>query len=105
MFALWRRHPILTLAFGVAVALSVFFATRLVGRMIYWSDPTHQNQSIEGWMTPFYIARSWGVDPAALGLPLTHGQPLIKIAKDQGVPLDVIIDQVTQALTQLKPAP
>lgn len=105
MLVLWRRHPILTLAFGVAVALSVFFATRLVGRMIYWSDPAHQNQSIEGWMTPGYIARSWGVEPAALGLPVVRGQPLVEIAKDQGVPLDVMIAQLTQALAQLKTAP
>ena len=105
MRQLWRRHPMTILAFGLALALSVFFATRLVRRLIYWSDPTHQNQTVEGWMTLGYIGRSWGVEPQSLGLPVTRGQPLIAIARDQGVPLDVIVTQLTKTLATLKAAP
>ena len=76
MRALWRQRPYLVSAFLLACAVTLFFAVRFVTQAIYWSDPAHQNQTVEGWMTVGYIAKSWQVDPHQLddlaGLP----QPL-----------------------------
>jgi hypothetical protein len=45
---------------------ALFFAVRLTVFTIYWSDPAHRDQAVEGWMTPGYVARSWDVDPEVI---------------------------------------
>ncbi len=110
---LWRKHPLGVIAFALALALTVFFAARLVVRTIYWANPAHHEQQIQGWMTIGYIARSWHVDPRALdalaGLPPPevkgHPQPLSEIAQDRGLPVAAIIAKVTAAVTQLQAKP
>jgi len=57
--ALWREHRLLALAFSLALVVTIFFALRTVVFVIYWSDPAHRNQPLEGWMTPRYIAYSY----------------------------------------------
>ena len=58
-----RSHPVMSLAFALALALVLFFATGFgPPRHSTWSDPAHQAQPLEGWMTPRYIANSWNVD-------------------------------------------
>ena len=39
-----RRHPVLSLAFALALGLTLFFAGRFVAQAVYWSDPAHRNQ-------------------------------------------------------------
>ena len=60
--------------FGVAVFVTGFFAIRFTVSMIYWADPAHLDQQIQGWMTPRYVVQSWQVHPEvirdALGLDL-----------------------------------
>lgn len=110
MLALWRQRPLLVSAFLLACAVTLFFAVRFVSQAIYWSDPAHQNQRVEGWMTVGYIARSWQVDPHQLddlaGLPQPqekgHPQPLVEIARDRGVPVTEVIAEVEAALTTLR---
>jgi hypothetical protein len=57
----WRRHPVLTTGFVLAVVAMLAFAVRFGVQVVYWSTAAHQNQQLEGWMTPRYIARSWQV--------------------------------------------
>ena len=56
---LWRRHRFLFLAFVAAVVVTVFFAGRLLFFSVYWADPAHRGQPVEGWMTSRYVAHSY----------------------------------------------
>lgn len=59
---LWRSHKLLLIAFMLAASLTIAFGVRMLLFSIYWSDPNHQNQPLEGWMTPRYVAFSYGLD-------------------------------------------
>ncbi len=88
-----RRHPRLDSCFRPGAGADSVFCRKFVARAIYWSDPAHQNQQIEPWMTVGYIGRSWRLDPRAIdaeaGLPLPNGRPLTleEIARQRGVPV------------------
>lgn len=105
---LWRARPRLTAAFLLACAVTLFFATNLAYRTIYWS--THHEMPVRGWMTVGYIARSWDLDGreimALAGLPLPEGkghpQPLQEIALDLGVPVAEIVAKVEAAIVTLR---
>jgi hypothetical protein len=109
MWQLARTRPILMAAFALAVALTIFFASRLVVNAVYWANPDHQNQRVAPWMTVGYIAQSWDVEPdeldaiAQLPQPSVkgHPQPLIEIATDRGVPVATVIAEVEAALAIL----
>lgn len=104
----WRRHPVLALAFVLALGLTLAFATRFVMQVIYWSNPAHQNLQVQGWMTMGYIGRSWGLPArkieAVAGLPPpVAGQPqtLEQIAQATGQPLAEVIARVEAALAEM----
>ncbi len=59
---LWRNHKLLLIAFTLAATLTIAFGVRMLAFSIYWNDPNHQNQPIEGWMTPRYVALSYGLE-------------------------------------------
>jgi hypothetical protein len=110
--SLLRRHPVLTLAFLLALALTLAFAGRFVVQVIYWSNPEHQNQKVQGWMTVGYIGKSWRLDPrqidAVAGLPPpSNGRPLTldQIARDRGVPVAEVVAEVEAALARLRAPP
>lgn len=108
MISLWRRRPILTTAFLLACAATLFFTGRFVVQTIYWAN--HQEEPIRPWMTIGYVARSWGLEPRVLdaeaGLPLPEvkgrPQPLSEIARDRGVPVEDIIADVEAAIVTLR---
>lgn len=105
---LWRARPLLTSAFLLACALTLFFAARFTVYTVYWA--THQEEPIRGWMTVGYVARSWGLEPRALdaeaGMPVPevkgHPQTLEEIARDRGVPVAEIIAEVEVAVARMK---
>jgi hypothetical protein len=107
MIRLWRSRPILTTAFLLACALTLFFAVRFVVQAVYWSS--HQEEPVQPWMTVGYVARSWGLDPHEIdelaGLPTPdvkgHSQPLSEIAKDRGVQVETVIEAVETAVDRL----
>ena len=92
-----RLHPLMSLGFALALALAMYFAAGFVRHAIYWADPAHQAQPIEGWMTPRYIANSWGIDGPGLakhlGIPENAGKrpTLQDIANYRGVPIEAIL--------------
>lgn len=104
----WTRNPVLTSAFVLAILLTVFFAFRSTSFLIYWSDPEHLNQPVEGWMTPRYIVHSWQLSPEEVLRVIGEGpmpskrQTLEDIATQRGIPLDDLIARLTKALEALR---
>jgi len=100
----WSKHPILVTGFLVALGVTLFFATRLIFFTIYWSDPAHRDQVLQGWMTPGYVAKSWDISRedmlAALGgVPVTgNRRTLEQIAEDRGIALRELITQIETAI-------
>lgn len=98
---MWHRNPILTLAFVLALLACFFFAGRtmnMVMILMYRAETP-----VAGWMTPRYIARSYGLEREELGALLAVDdrdearQPLYLLAQEQGVPIADLIARV-QAL-------
>jgi hypothetical protein len=108
LLRLWRLRPILTSAFLLACAVTLFFAGATAWRAVYWAN--HRELPVAAWMTVGYVGRSWGVDPreldvrAGLPLPEAKGHPLTlaEIAKDRGVPVETIITEVEAAIEALR---
>ena len=106
---LWLHRRVSLIAFVAACCLAVFFLLRFTVATIYWSNPSHLEQHPAPWMTPGYVARSWDVDPrevaGALGLdPDTQprGRTLADIAEARGVPVDVLIGDLTTYLSDAR---
>lgn len=105
---LWHHHRLPFLAFLAAALFTAFFVGRMAVFTLYWSDPAHRNQPPEGWMTPRYIAFSWGLEPSdvsgALGVTSTFGPrpSLQQIANARGVPVAVILEETEALLQQMR---
>lgn len=101
---LWQSHRIAFVAFLGALLITLIFALRVTFFALYWAFPNHQNQPPERWMTPRYIAFSWGLDPSdvAFALKITadfHKRPSLNhIAEARGVPVTQIIAEVDALL-------
>jgi hypothetical protein len=63
---LWNHNRIALIAFVTVVCLAGYFGARTTAQVIYWADPTHQDQTLAGWMTPRYVARSYNVPPEVM---------------------------------------
>jgi hypothetical protein len=102
----WAHHRFLLMSFVLAIAVLLFFTVRAAVFFVYWADPAHRNQPLEGWMTPRYIAHSYDlqVEDVASLLQLEASPDfrptLQKIAKARGVPLDDLISELNAALTK-----
>lgn len=105
-----RRHPLLTAAFGLALAVTLFFAVRVVLFTIFWSDPAHRDQPIDGWMSPGFVSHSWHVPPEVIGQALELPPPddrhlsLDEIAEQRGVPVASLIDSLDAAIAEFRAA-
>ena len=106
---LWQNHKLLLLAFVLAAGITIMFAVRLVVVTVYFSNPAHQNQPLEGWMTPRYVALSYdlgadeleqvlGIDPTTVSR--VH---LRNLLKDQGITLQELQSRL-DAITARKAA-
>ena len=107
--SLWSRHPVLLSAFVLALAVTAFFAVRMVMFTLYWADPAHRTQPPEPWMTPRYIATSWHLDPQALAAALQMPRDLPdrptveRIAEARGVPVDTVLAEVADFIAAHAP--
>lgn len=97
-------HWLVRVGFVIALALTLFFGVRTIVSAVYWNDPAHRDQRIEGWMPPGYISQSWHVPPEvlaqALGLAsgsLPH-RSLERIARDRAIPLPELIARLRAAI-------
>ncbi|MEZ5913710.1 MAG: hypothetical protein R3D84_17035 [Paracoccaceae bacterium] len=99
----WSERRAALLALGAALILVVFFAVRGVVSALYWADPAHATHPVEGWMTPRYVVRAYGLEPEAVADALgiapqsAARQRLSDIAAAQGVP----VTSLTEALEAL----
>lgn len=92
--------------FALALVLTGFFAVRFVASMVYWADPAHLDQQVQGWMTPRYVARSWGVPPdvVAKALELEKGTlagkrlTMERISEQKGIPLEALETGLIEAM-------
>jgi hypothetical protein len=104
---LWRKNPVLLLAFVLAVAACLFFSGRaaLFATNLYFRS----EKPVAGWMTPRYIALAYGLEDADLATllanptPEDERKPLYRIAQINDVALGVLIAEV-QALVDAKDA-
>ncbi|AUH34693.1 hypothetical protein [Paracoccus tegillarcae] len=103
---LHRRDWPIAAAFLVAVALTGFFGFRLVDRALYWTNPAHQHQAPQPWMTVGFLARSWHLPPPELAQAIgitdgsMRGLRLSEIAEVQGIPIEALIDTLNDRLAQ-----
>ena len=99
---LWRKNPGLTLAFALALLATLFFGGRAI--MFAVTLNYRAEQPVAGWMTPRYIARTYGLEREELAILLTTTdkddlrQPLYTIAREQGVTVSDLISTVQQAI-------
>ena len=100
---LWRRYRFLFLAFIAAIAVTVFFAGRLLLFTVYWADPAHRGQALEDWMTPGYVAHSYELPPEVVRdvLELDAGdgkrRTLAEIAESSDLTLEEIQRRIDAA--------
>ncbi len=106
--AMWSAAPIATVLLIVSLLVAAAFGVRLTAQWVYWHDPARQEQVVEGWMTPGYVANSWHVPRdlliEELGIERRPGRPLNlrDLAQSRGVPLDVLIDEVNAAVAAIR---
>lgn len=99
---IWKRNPILSLAFVLAVVACLFFAGRatLFAVNLYFRS----ERPVAGWMTPRYIALAYGLDRDTLSRLLATTDrddaqsPLHRIADRNGVTLGALIAEVQAAV-------
>ncbi len=81
----------------------MFFAVRLLMFTVYWADPEHRGQPLEGWMTPGYVAHSYDLSPEVVrdALELDPGdekrRTLAEIAKASDRTLEEIQRRIDEA--------
>jgi hypothetical protein len=103
---LWRHHRPAVIGLTLALVAVLFFAVRLTVFTIYWSDPAHREQAVEGWMTPGFVARSWDLPPEAIRAALPppvdgtadRRRTLEAIATAEGIALPDLIARVEAAI-------
>lgn len=105
---LWRTHRLLLIAFTVACLVTLVFAARFSFYTLYWSDPAHRNQPLEGWMTVGYVAHSYRLPREALADALSLQQmpgkrlTLAEIARTRGVTVSSLIAEIESVIMRLR---
>lgn len=99
---LWRGHPVLTLAFALALVALGFFGARALtfAVTLAW----RAEQPVAGWMTPRYIQRTYDLpreDVAAiLGVDQASEarMPVDALARASGRPLAEVLGALEAAI-------
>ncbi len=72
---LWRRKPILLVAFAASIVLFVFFGFKVADEARLWKDPSYRAPKLEPWMTPRYVSLSYKIPQEDL-LPALGLEPV-----------------------------
>lgn len=101
---LWARHRLPLIGLLAALCLAALFAARFLFFAAYWSDPANRALTIEGWMTPGYVAHAHGLPPEFLreGLGLARSGPrltLEEIAAARGMSSAALIAELEAILS------
>jgi len=95
---LWQTHRVALIAFVVAFGALCYFAVNTISSTIYWMDPAHQEQPLAGWMTPRYVAQSYGLPREYL----VHALFIPPDAPPRRVSLDTIAEENNISLAELQ---
>ncbi|WP_323771889.1 hypothetical protein [Antarctobacter sp.] len=102
---MWREAPLLSGAFVLACAFTLFFAGRFVMGAIFWADPAHRDVPPAPWMTPRFVAHSWHLPPDLVADALALSQDrregritLGQLAAERGVPVETLIAELETAI-------
>ncbi|MCA0206583.1 MAG: hypothetical protein LCH92_19750 [Proteobacteria bacterium] len=102
---------LLRAGFALALVGTLYFGIRVAMGAFYWSDPAHRDQVIEGWMPLGYVGRSWNV-PREVMMEIAgitpDGRPrrsLEMIARDENIPLPVLIERIQSGIAQWRERP
>lgn len=103
-----RRAPGLAIALAVALLLAAVFALRLTHAALNWHEVPH-DQSIESWMTPRFVVRSWDVPPELVAETLAIDRDgigrrvtLQTLADERGIPPERLIDALEAAIADYR---
>lgn len=106
---LWQRHRLLTLAFLGSLLVAGVFAVRFLLFVLYWHDPAHRDQPLEGWMTIGYVAHSYDVprdlliDALRLPPPGKGERPTLdRLAEGRGQTLAAFEGEIAAAIARLR---
>ena len=98
------KQPIAFAVFAAAALIMVFFAVKFLLHVGRFHDPVQQNQPLEAWMRPRYVAMSYDLPPQVLAEVLGIGPPpkekdrepltMADIAEAQGVDLETLTERV-----------
>ena len=104
LYFFWAHHRFALLAACLGLFALLVFGGMATRQAIYWNDPGHRQQPLEPWMTPRYVARSYGLPPETMRTLLQLGeqpgtrQPTISaIAAEMGLSLPQLQDIVKTA--------
>ncbi|NNE89959.1 MAG: hypothetical protein HKN27_17980 [Silicimonas sp.] len=102
---LWSAAPVATTVLIVALAASAVFGVR--SAVFWWKAPpwAERRQEIAAWMTPRYVARSWGLPPRELAEAISAPIPppdgpmsLEELAAFRGVQIEQVIAEARAAI-------
>lgn len=103
-----RRAPGLVIALAVALLVAAVFALRLTHAALSWHEVPHE-QSIERWMTPRFVVRSWDVPPDLVAATLALDRDgigrrvtLQALADERGIPPERLIDALEAAIADYR---
>jgi hypothetical protein len=103
-----RRHPVLSTAFALAVAVTLWLLVGVISHAVGWAG--HRDEPLAPWMTIGYVGRVHGVPPreidalAGFPTPQEAGHPLTiqEIATRQGKSVEEVIAETEAALADLR---
>ena len=104
---LFRRHPWPTAVIAAGLVALVWFGGHFVSDVLYFSDPAHREQPLAAWMSPRYVAKSWGLPPEVVAdvMQLTPDHRRItldQVAERQGISLEELQRRVEAAKARLE---
>lgn len=88
---------------GISLLAFGYFSSGFVANLIYFADPRHQNQPLEGWMTPRYVGMSYDLPPHILDEVMElrpkvdKRKPLTQVTEDLDITLSELNERITAA--------
>ncbi|MCC1492045.1 hypothetical protein [Cognatishimia sp. F0-27] len=106
---LWAAAPVATVILILSVGAAVVFGARATLFWIKRPPVAEREQAVAPWMTPRYVARSWGVPPAVIADAINAPRPppdgpmsLRQLAEMRGIPTEQIIAETEAAIRDFR---
>lgn len=104
---LFRKHPIAAGLLALCLAGLAWFTFSTVREAMYFSDPAHHEQTLEPWMSPRYVGKSWDLPPETIvrimELEPNFKQPTLRhVTEHLGITMDQLQDRVEAAKAELE---